>query len=283
VARQAPAQAAGLRRNAQGLLGQLYQALLAPAAEFLAAASRLIIVPHGALHYLPFHALFDGQDYLIARHEVSYLPAASLLQYSRAVPPGGTGCLVAGSSYGGRLPFAVQEAQEIAQVWGQAPLIEEQASLARIQAQAPACRLLHLATHGSFRADNPLFSGLWLADGWLTTLDIFNLKLRASLVTLSACETGRSVLGGGDELLGLMRAFLYAGAASLLLSQWAVEDRSTGLLMRLFYNGLVNGLPKGAALRQAQLAFLPGQGGAEAFAHPYFWAPFFLVGDYGKF
>ena len=77
-------------------------------------------------------------------------------------------------------------------------------------------RVLHLATHADFRPDNPLFSGLALADGWLTTLDIFNLRLDASLVTLSACQTGRSVIGGGDELLGLMRSFLAAGAASLV-------------------------------------------------------------------
>ena len=144
-----------------------------------------------------------------------------------------------------------------------------------------------LAAHGSFRADNPLFSGLALADGWLTTLDIFNLRLHASLVTLSACETGRSVVAGGDELLGLMRAFLYAGATSLVLSQWVVDDRSTARLMERFYTHLANGQSKGAALRLAQLAFL-GEGSSEvvfpaAYSHPYFWAPFFLVGDSGAF
>src|SRR6185503_18037582 len=93
-------------------------------------------------------------------------------------------------------------------------------------------------------------------DGWLTTLSIFHLPLNASLVTLSACQTGRSVIGGGDELLGLMRAFLYAGAASLVLSLWAVEDRSTALLMETFYRKLAEGLSKRAALRYAQLQFI---------------------------
>jgi CHAT domain-containing protein len=118
--------------------------------------------------------------------------------------------------------------------------------------------------------------GLALADGWLTTLDIFNWRLQASLVTLSACQTGRSVVAGGDELLGLMRAFLAAGAASLVASLWAVEDRSTALLMENFYRQLAAGAGKGAALRAAQLSLLDG-----AYVHPYYWAPFFLVGDAG--
>jgi hypothetical protein len=142
------------------------------------------------------------------------------------------------------------------------------------------------ATHGEFRPDNPLFSGLALADGWLTTLDIFNLRLQASLVTLSACQSGQSQVGGGDELLGLMRAFLYAGAASLVLSLWAVEDRSTALLMEAFYAKLAEGWSKGAALRHAQRQFIQdgvsqGDAAQRLYKHPFFWAPFFLVGDTG--
>jgi CHAT domain-containing protein len=276
-----------LKPNAEGVLGQLERLLLAPVREHLTGYRKLVIVPHGPLHYLPFHALYNGQEYLINSHEVSYLPAASFLRYSQEAPRSAGGMLVAGNSYHGRLSFSVQEAGIVARLWKTDALIEEQASLENIQRAAPGCRALHLATHGSFRADNPLFSGLALADGWLTTLDIFSLRLQASLVTLSACETGRSVVGGGDELLGLMRAFLYAGAASLVLSQWVVDDRSTTRLMELFYTHLANGLSKGAALRQAQLAFLaggfPGQEIPETYSHPYFWAPFFLVGDNGLF
>jgi CHAT domain-containing protein len=284
---QPVSEAAKLKPNADGVLGQLERLLLAPVGEHLAAYHKLVIVPHGILHYLPFHALFDGQDYLIANHEISYLPAASFLRYSQETQREGSGFLVAGNSYGGRLPFTTEEAGTVARLWNAKPLIEEQATLARLQQEAPGRRGLHLATHGSFRADNPLFSGLALADGWLTTLDIFNLRLQASLVTLSACETGRSLVAGGDELLGLMRAFLYAGAASLVLSQWVVDDRSTARLMERFYTHLANGLSKGAALRQAQLSFLaeqpPASGGPAAYSHPYYWAPFFLVGDNGAF
>jgi CHAT domain-containing protein len=187
-----------------------------------------------------------------------------------------------GHSHGGRLPHALQEARSVAALLGGQLLVEDQATLTELERIAPQCRILHLAAHGDFRPDNPLFSGLCLSDGWLTTLDIFNLRLQASLVTLSACQTGRNVIGGGDELLGLMRAFLSAGAASLVLSLWAVEDRSTAQLMETFYQELAEGSPKGQALRCAQLQFLQKPGKQElAKSHPYFWAPFFLVGNVG--
>ena len=107
--------------------------------------------------------------------------------------------------------------------------------------------------------------------------------MRAALVTLSACQTGRNVIGGGDELQGLMRAFLSAGAASLVLSLWAVEDRSTAQLMESFYAKLSEGYAKAAALRQVQLDLSQGQYAegttmVETYGHPYFWAPFFLMG-----
>jgi CHAT domain-containing protein len=191
-----------------------------------------------------------------------------------------------GYSNGGRLPHAVEEARNIATLLDGQVLLEEEASLAEFYQAIPECRTLHLATHGDFRLDNPLFSGLTFYDGWLTTMDIFNLRLKASLVTLSACQTGRNVLGGGDELLGLMRAFLSAGAASVALTLWAVEDRSTAQIMEAFYRKIADGRGKGEALRHAQLQFIQGADDhssvhSEHYAHPYFWAPFFLVGDAG--
>jgi CHAT domain-containing protein len=143
-----------------------------------------------------------------------------------------------------------------------------------------------LATHGEFREDNPLFSGLEFLDGWLTTLDVFNTPLNASLVTLSACHTGRSLVGGGDELLGLMRAFLAAGADSLVMTHWAVDDHTTALLMRKFYEQLAAGQSKGTAIQMAQKALLRGLSDNistddSCFAHPFFWAPYFLVGQSG--
>jgi CHAT domain-containing protein len=285
TSRSDPSRITSLTKNAQGLLQHLYTALLSPLADTLTLYPKLIIVPHGPLHYLPFHALHDGETFLLEHHEIAYLPGASFSRYVTEARSSPSGFFALGHSYGGMLPYAVQEAQSIAALLGGRAVVEQEATLARLLEGSQDCRILHVAAHGDFRPDNPLFSGLALADGWLTTLDIFNLRLQASLVTLSACRTGQSVVGGGDELLGLMRAFLYAGAASLVLSQWAVEDRSTAQIMETFYEKLAQGSTKGAALRYAQLQFIRGAGTdleGEWWAHPYFWAPFFLVGDTGS-
>ena len=263
-----------LTRNAQAVLNKLYKQLLAPVKEQLKDFDRLIIVPHGPLHYLPFQALFDGQSYLIEQHEVSYLPASTVLRYCQPGDTAVSGMLAVGFSANGRFPHIAQEVSAVSELWAGCTLLDEKANLETVQREMGSHQIIHLAAHGEFRPDNSLFSGLSLADGWLTTLDIFNLRLQASLVTLSACQTGRSVVGGGDELLGLMRAFLAAGAASLVASFWAVEDASTARLMRVFYEQLAAGETKAAALRQAQLDGLT--------QHPYFWAPFFLVGDTGR-
>lgn len=283
VPKSSPSQVPALATNARGVLGRLNELLIAPLADELGSFRRLIIVPHGPLHYLPFHALHDGTSFLLERHEISYLPSASFLRYCQEAQPADSGLFAIGHSFSGRLPHTLQEARTVAALFNGQVLLEDQATLTDVQRGVRNCRTLHVATHGDFRADNPLFSGLALADGWLTTLDIFNLRLKASLVTLSACQTGRNVVGGGDELLGLMRSFLSAGAASLVLTCWAVEDRSTAQLMETFYQKLAHGWTKGQALRCAQLQFLRGQGeqGSADYSHPYFWAPFFLVGNAG--
>jgi CHAT domain-containing protein/tetratricopeptide (TPR) repeat protein len=269
-----PTQLTPLMQNARQLLAQLYNGLIAPFAEALTDVQQLLFVPHGSLHYVPLHALYDGQHYLIERCPCRFLPSASLLTAIRP-QSGAQGMLSVGYSQQGRLPYVVDEAQAVAALFGGQTLLEEQATLAEIRALAPTQAILHLATHGEFRPDNALFSGLALADGRLTTLDLFNMRLQASLVTLSACQTGQSVLGGGDELLGLMRALFYAGASSLLLSLWPVEDRQAAVLMQHVYQQLATGMGKAAAVRMAQMASIA------AGMHPYFWAPYMLVGDAG--
>jgi CHAT domain-containing protein len=131
---------------------------------------------------------------------------------------------------------------------------------------------IHIAAHGVFRADNPDFSSLRLGNNWLNLFDIFNLNLGAEITTLSACETGLSDVLGGDELLGLARGFLRAGTPSLVVSLWTVNDKSTAQLMCRFYQGLRDGATKTEALRAAILEV------KAAFPHPYYWAPFILLG-----
>jgi CHAT domain-containing protein len=248
-----------------------------------------LIVPHGPLHYLPFHALHDGERHLAAPCQVSYLPSLDLLaRLSHRKASSNGPALVLGTSGSGapgagdperraRLPHAILEAEQVAQILDCRAFLDDAACVSVLREHGRHAPVVHLATHAEFRADNPLFSGLQLADAWLTTLDIFGLELAASLVTLSGCHTGRSVVGGGEELLGLARAFFAAGAASLLLSLWAVEDSSTAEFMAMFYRRLAAGDTKAAALRSAQVAFIDDA----RYHHPYYWAPFALIGDTG--
>jgi CHAT domain-containing protein/tetratricopeptide (TPR) repeat protein len=270
--------------NLQGLLGRLYTMLVLPLAARMASFERLIVVPHGPLHYLPFHALHNGRDYLVERCEISYLPNSSLLRLQRASKTNGQdslSALVVGCSLDGVLPNTLLEAQQVNRRLRGTSLLEGEATRTNLEAHVGTARVIHMATHGEFRPDAPLFSTLYLADGPLTATDVFNLEINASLVTLSACQSGASAVGGGDELVGFSRAFLYAGAASLLMSLWRVEDQATAHFMDRFYRALLESQRKPAALRQAQLALLRGEEGHH-YRHPFYWAPFFLVGDCGQ-
>jgi CHAT domain-containing protein len=149
---------------------------------------------------------------------------------------------------------------------------EQAATRARLQA-APR-QVLHIATHGHYRLDQPDLSYLQLADGQLYTDDLVQQDLSYELVTLSACETGRAHAAGG-ELIGLGRGFLYAGAGALLFSLWPVADDASLDLMRRIYQGLCAGQSKAAAVRAAQRALLA----ADTPPHPAFWGAFQLIGD----
>jgi CHAT domain-containing protein len=151
-------------------------------------------------------------------------------------------------------------------------LLDERATSASLHEYAGMADVLHLACHGRFRPDNPMFSSLQLSDGWLTVRDAYRLNLTCELVTLSACETGVSALAPGDEWIGLTRSFFSAGTPSLLVSQWTVDDEATATLMIDFYSRLRAGAGPAAALRYAQCQLLEDK------PHPYFWAPFVILG-----
>ncbi len=277
---QAPYLAPKLTSGAQGILHALYQDLVAPWIDKADGYRRLIIVPHGLLHYLPFHAFYDGEQYLLQRFQISYLPGSSFIDLSQEPPQGPLTSLVMGHSQNDRLFHVADEVDAVGAALGTRPYLDEEATRSRFQEDAPDCHVLHIAAHGDFRSSNPLFSGFHLQDGLLTTLDVFNLRLRASLATLSACQTGLTLVRGGDEIFGLMRAFLASGTKSLVLSLWPVEDETTTLLMQHFYGRLAQGDEKDVALQSAQKRLLVGNEGLPS-AHPYYWAPFFLVGDGG--
>lgn len=263
-----------LQRLHTGLLGGL---------EEVEAYRSLVIVPHGLLHQVPFHALHDGEGYLVERCAMSYAPSATLYSacLARRRPRSGSALILAYSD-GGRLPSAVSEAAAVGEVLRGAMHVEEHATRGVLERAGRGASLVHIAAHARFRPDAPLFSAIELADGPLTTADVFNLDLRARLVTLSACETARSVIGGGDELVGLTRAFLYAGAASLLVSQWRVDDDATARLMTHFYSELRQGATSAEALRLAQVGSICSDTAQNRPVHPFYWAGFQIVGDGGS-
>jgi len=291
---------------------RLFDDLLAPAQPALAGARRLLVVPDGPLHALPFAALAvaDGPRYLADEWPLHV--AASATAYAelkkRAAPadrPGGLALLAFGdprydaeparASAGGwmvaragrlvPLPAARAEIESIAALYPGASrtYLGEAATEARAKTEMPQARLLHFACHGLLDARFPLDSALALSpggggdNGLLQAWEVIErVRLDADLVTLSACETGLGREMAGEGLVGLVRAFQYAGARTVLASLWEVSDRSTARLMERFYAGLRSGLTKDEALRAAQAELRK----TAVHAHPYHWAAFQLAGSW---
>lgn len=261
-----------LKMRADKYLQELYDQLLSPIADQL-YGKRLIIVPVGNLNYVPFHALHDGEKYLIEKSETVYAPSAGVWTSLHERPKRKLKNSLLIGYADEKIPLVENEVREIGQIVP-APtvLIAGKATFSAFIGNAPKFDLIHLACHGRFRTDNPMFSSLHLADGWITVRDICSQRLRAKLVTLSACETGLSEIFAGEEILGLARGFLTAGADSLVVSLWAVNDAATGRLMRGFYDNLQREGSISASLRQAQLDLV------KRGEHPFYWSPFILIG-----
>jgi CHAT domain-containing protein len=274
-----------LERLTRQVLTSLYGELIRPLEAYLneavstdsegtGAPRSLAIVPHGMLHRVPFHALCDGESYLLERFEVSYAPSAKVYSLCQERISRGLDKALALSVADPSIPSVTEEAQAVARHFPAAEVLtDRQATMEALRAKAPGCGVLHLACHGMFRSDNPMFSSLKLCDGWLTAADVLDLDFAGALVTLSACESGRNEVFAGDELIGLTRAFLGAGAATLVASLWLVQDETTAELMEKWYELLREGVGRAAALRKAQLAL------KDRFPHPYYWAPFVLIGQ----
>jgi CHAT domain-containing protein/tetratricopeptide (TPR) repeat protein len=255
-------------------LQNFYEQLVAPIAKDLDAA-HLIVAPHDFLHYLPFHALLDGDEYLDARYSISYTPSASVyyLCASREPRPA-AGSLVLGVPEPS-VPQIENEVRAVASVLPDAEVyLGEAATHEVLRDRGAHARYIHIATHGWFRQDNPMFSSISLGTSQLSLFDLYQLHLPSELVTLSGCGTGLNVVVGGDEQMGLKRGLLYAGAQGLLLTLWDVHDASTAEFMKLFYERLGTTSNKAEAVRQAMAEI------RREYHHPFYWAPFVLVGKY---
>ncbi len=250
----------------------LYDRLIAPVESLLQGQRRLYLVPHGPLHYIPFQALLapDGQTLLRDQGpQLVYAPSATLLfRYGRVAPGRASApCLALGynDQAATRLRFAEEEARSVARLTGGQALTGPSPKKTALYHRAGDQQLLHFSCHGEFDPESPLTSALHLApDETLTALDVLeHLRLCCDLVTLSACESSLSRVRRGDELVGLTRAFMYAGAPALVSTLWRVDERSTRILMERFYREVQNGAGFAAALKRAQL-YLKNLTGKEA-------------------
>lgn len=282
---------------------RLYNLLIAPAQQVLAGKTHVIIIPDGVLWNVPFQALRDRQQrYLIESVAVSYAPSLTVLRETRRRPALASRTLLAmgKAEFGaqaepgsrpmgdfGPLPDAERQARSVADAYGPGRstiYLGDEAREDRFKVEAPRHSILHLVSHGVLDEASPLYSHLLLSpggrgsteDGLLEAWELLDLKLDAELVVLSACETGRGRIARGEGTVGTMWALFIAGARSTIVSQWKVEATSTTALMIAFHRGLATSAgTKASLLRAATLSVMKDP----KYTHPFYWAPFVLVGD----
>jgi len=253
-------------------LKSLYQELIAPIRELL-QGEHLVIVPHGLLHYVPFHALHDGTSYLVDRFSISYAPSASVYTVCQTKEVNESGDSLVLGVPDAQAPSIRTEVEALSGILPNARLfVGEAATEDVLRTYGRGSRMVHIATHGYFRQDNPMFSSIRLGSSHLSLYDISHLQLPAELIVLSGCATGLNVVTPGDEVMGLVRGLLQAGAQSLILSLWDVHDESTKEFMIGFYTRLQQGLSKAKAMQATMLEL------RKRYPHPYQWAPFSLIG-----
>ncbi|MBI1747115.1 MAG: CHAT domain-containing protein [Acidobacteria bacterium] len=313
----------GYAREFSRRAGDLYQVLVAPAEKLLADKKRLIIVPDGALVYLPFEALlssphkaaamdFTKLSYLIKKYSIQYAPSATVL--STLKTPGEKAPVkqkeflaFADPDYQGRrkagpvqrsmtrgvvqgtlarLPYSGIEAKSIAKIFppGESDLFlrrKAREDIVKTGVDLSAYKNILFSAHGLLNEERPQFSSIVLTledtsteDGFLQVHEIFNLKLNAELVVLSACQTALGKQVRGEGLIALSRAFMYAGTPSVVASLWEVSDPSTAVLMKHFFTDR-HRLDKTDALRQAKQQMMKSR----RYAHPFYWAGFVLIGE----
>ena len=253
------------------ILEHLYDEIILPFEEELKGS--LVFSTLGVLNFVPLCALFDSEKYLVEEHTVSTTPSAAVWLKTRE----GDGSLFESKPLilafdDENAPLVSSEAIVVSEKFNTAQVfIGDEATIANFESNLTESDIVHIACHGEFRTDNPMYSNLRLADGRITANDIAQFSIPARLVTLSACETGINKVTAGDEILGLARGFLKSGTKSLLLSLWRVNDISTHDLMKKFYNVFSEGHSPEESLRKTQLSFI-GEG-----QNPFYWAAFYVI------
>lgn len=254
-------------------LHELHETLMQPILGYL-QGSRLLAIPHGFLHQIPFSALYDGCQYVAERFAVFTAPSSRIfLLAQRKRTTRARESLVVGVP-DEQVPNILREVNAVANLLPASQLIlGKSASAKAISESGARARFIHIATHSYFRKENPLFSAVQLGDGSFNVHDFYSQDWDAELVVLSGCSTGMLSIQGGDEILGLARGLFAAGARSMLISLWNVNDEATADFMSSFYLCLLRGETKDRALNEAMRKT------REQRPHPYYWAAFTLLGD----
>lgn len=272
-----------------------YELLFAPIEDYIHNRGNrphsLTLSPHGALHLFPFHMLHTGDKYLLEQYEICYIPNASLLKYCRNQHTDTVAnALVLGNPAQTNddippLPYSEDEALSVSKIYDTTPYLGREATETLVRTSAADKNIIHFACHGDFNTHHPAFSALLLCpddkhNGRLTVREIMEeIQLtQGALVVLSACDLGLGEITLGDDLLGMIRAFFYAGATGVVASLWKLNDQSGAYIMDHFHQNLKSGQSRRQALREAQLAILNRGKTEKHFRHPYYWAPFVLVG-----
>lgn len=277
----APAPGSAEFTNLEDSIQRLYAYLYEPVEKDVADKKVIAFIPTGILTYVPYPALArkvgDKLEYLAERKQsVTLLKSSDLEQLDNA-PAKKQGGVVAVGNPDGSLPAATAEVQEIAKIFGSKALVGAAATSDRVAKAPKETAYLHLATHGVLDSRDPNASYLLMAGGRLAIQDIYGLTLpKVRVVTLSACQTALGERNPGSEFQSLADAFSIAGSNSVVASLWSVSDASTSELMVEFYKNLKAGSSLAAALQGAELKLIKGG----KYSHPFFWAPFVLIGDW---
>lgn len=258
----------------------LYKWLIEPVKDELKDVKRITFLPSGILFYLPFGALYTGQNLLFEKYVIKVLVSLTIADLIRSSDEASESTLVLANPLGD-LQYAEIEGIRIQETVPNALLLlRSNASDNQFRQLSNHYSYIHIASHAAFDEIQPLESKLCLAkteqtSGEITVYDLYkNINLNANLVVLSACQTALSRVANGDEILGLTTGVLYAGSSRLIGSLWRIEDEATAFLMEKFYSELRKGYQPADALQKAQLLTRA----QERYRHPYFWAAFQLTG-----